>query len=327
MSAEYKDYYKILGVTRADGADAVKAAYRKLARKYHPDMHPDAKKAEMSEKFKDINEAYDVLSDPKKKNMYDSLGPDWDKAGPAYAGGQPRGAQGFPGGFGGQNFRYSAGGANNFSGFSDFFNSIFGGGSGFSAGGAPFDFDAGRETGPGSQLDIEAELTLPLREAFAGGQKTLAVPYNSVSGGRRYRAIKNVTAKLPGGINDGATIKLKGQGISQNGRTGDLYIKVRLLPDPGFRLDGLDLETTVPVPPWTAALGGETTVATLDSTVRIKVPENTPSGKKLKIKGHGYGKPAGPRGDLYAIITIANPEKLTTRQKTLYEQLAENKNA
>jgi len=221
MSVEYKDYYKILGVNSTDSADTIKTAYRKLARKYHPDMHPDAKKAEMSEKFKDINEAYDVLSDSKKKSMYDTLGPDWDKAGPAYGGRQANGGQGYGGGFGGQPFRYSTGGANNFSGFSDFFNSVFGGSAGFNnAGGSPFNFGEEQETG--SELDIEAELELPLREAFTGGQKHLNVPYTDISDGRRYRATKSVTAKLPGGINDGATIKLKGQGVEQNGRAGDL---------------------------------------------------------------------------------------------------------
>lgn len=325
MSVDYKDYYKILGVARTAGADEIKSAYRKLARKYHPDMHPDAKKAEMSEKFKDINEAYDVLSDTKKKSMYDTLGPDWEQRAGAGSHGQSYARQGYANGFGGgPQFRYSTGGANNFSGFSDFFNSMFGGGGGFNAGGAsPFNFGPEQDSGA-SGLDIEAELELPLREAFSGGQKQLTVPYTTVSGGRHYRTTKTVTTKLPGGLRDGATVKLKGQGIAQGGRTGDLYIKVRLRPDARFRLNGLDLETAVTVFPWTAALGGETTVETLDGSVRIKIPENSAPGKKMKLKGHGYGKPGGPRGDLYAVLSIANPERLSAKQKALYAQLAEN---
>ncbi|MFA6584771.1 MAG: DnaJ C-terminal domain-containing protein [Elusimicrobiaceae bacterium] len=318
MTTGYKDYYQILGVTRQSTADEIKNSYRKLARQYHPDMHKDEKKAEMSEKFKDLNEAYEVLSDPKKKQMYDQVGPDWDRQNAGSA---------RPSGFGGENggprvYSYNPfQGAEyshdeNYSGFSDFFNSIFGG-----AGGAqenPFRFEQ-----PAGSSDVEAELPLSLEEAFYGGTKRISVPIVEIVNGKRRKVYKDISTNLPPGIADGAKIRLKGQRSISNGRKGDLLIRIRIQPDPRFKIIGNDMEVNLNVYPWIAALGGEIAVPSLDGSVRVKVPPGTKSGQKMKIAGHGYGTPDGPRGNLYAVLNINNPPTLSVDQRELYKKLSD----
>ncbi|NLO91318.1 MAG: J domain-containing protein [Elusimicrobia bacterium] len=330
---DYKDYYKILGVSKNSSQDEIKKAYRQLARKYHPDMHPEAKKAEMSEKFKDINEAYEVLSDPQKKATYDQLGPDWQQ-GPRPDPRQRQYSSRGPA----QGFRFTQGGGQGFenlSGFSDFFQSIFGS-AGFAGGRGGGGFSFGEDMDQMQQPHrMEAELRLSLEDAFQGGQKQLDLPSSYPcercgGTGRAGRSVcpqcsgtgastghKTVKVNFPKGIADGATLRLKGQA----GDGQDLYLNIKLLPHPQFRLTGKDLETELPLMPWDAVLGAQTQVQTLDGSVKIKIPPGTPAGRKLKIAGHGYYGKNGQRGDLYATVDIAIPQRLSQEQLELFRKL------
>lgn len=345
MSVEYKDYYKTMGLSRGASKEEIKDAYRKLARKYHPDLHPEHKKTEMGEKFKEVNEAYEVLSDDSKKKLYDQLGPDWENAGAPHQReqqGAGRGAQqqyqrygGFPGG--GTEFRQSADDGD-FSRFSDFFNSIFGGGfqgensfAGFSGGEA----SGGQPRGESPQSGAQAVLELPVEDAFRGGRKVLTIPADETcpacgGSGRRgrmrcpqcggagaLRSQKTVTVNFPAGIKDGARLRLKGQG--QGG--GDLYLRIKLASGGPFALNGADIETSVSVMPWDAALGGEIEVPAPGGAVRVKLPAGTRSGRRLKVAGLGYPKTGGGRGDLYARVAIDIPERITKTQAELLEKL------
>jgi len=336
MSAAYKDYYKILGVEKNSSQADIKSAYRRLARKYHPDMHPEAQKAAMTEKFKEVNEAYEVLSDEKKKAMYDQVGPDWQNAAGSGAG---------AGGAGYGPYGYSSGGFSQQStgDFSDFFQSLFGGlGGGFKAAGGRGGFSFGGDD-LYTEPEQEAELPLTLEDAFSGGQKRLTIPFSSTCSycrgtGRKGRSAcpacggtgtqstsKTVTVNLPPGIRDGAKMRLKGQGpLNARGRAGDLFLRIKLLPHPGFRLNGDDLETTVSVMPWDAALGGQARVNTIDGTITVKIPAGTKSGRKMKIAGKGYIKKYGGRGDLYASVLIDMPERLNKTQQELLAKLRDS---
>ncbi len=228
---DFIDYYSVLGVSKTAGEAEIKSAYRKLALKHHPDRNQGNKAAES--KFKEINEAYEVLSDPKKRALYDQYGKDWQAGAGAYGPGPGAGRQQRrgPGGF---QYRYQSSGGqgfDQFGDFSDFFKSMFGGSEGFGGfGGMP-----GEE--PRSQLDMEAELQLTVEDLVRGGHKQLSFSYRA---GRRTET-RNVNVKLPRGLRDGSTIRLRGQGRESGGRAGDLYLKIRVLPDPRFRVDGDDL--------------------------------------------------------------------------------------
>ena len=318
--AEYKDYYKILGVNKTASDAEIKKAFKSMARKYHPDMHPEAEKAKWTEKFKDLNEAYTVLSDKQKRTIYDQVGEqgyqDYARGGGASSrarstGGNPYqqyqqysyggNAGGFSG-FGG------TGGAQAFGGgdFSDFFQSIFGGmgGGGFSGFGQNF----GRSAASGQVAgDVEAELTLNLEDAHRGGPMQMTLPNG-----------RTVTVKLPAGVSEGKKIKLKGMGNPTRRGNGDLYLVVKIRPHAMFRLEGEDLHVPVTIMPWTAALGGAIYVPTLDGPVKVKVPAGTHNGKKLKLSGKGLSA----KGDLYVTLTIDVPRTLTKEQKDLFAKLA-----
>lgn len=324
--ADYKDYYKILGVGKNATDAEIKKAFKSAARKYHPDLHPDAKKAEMTEKFKDVNEAYAVLSDKQKRAIYDQVGQEGYQN-YARGGGSASGAQGrsraYSGGnpFGGAYRRYTGGNGNengyyNFSSngggdFSDFFQSIFGGmggGNPFGGAGGAFSGFGGARAGGSSQRggDMEAELALNLEDAHRGGQMQLTLP-----GGR------NVTVKLPAGVSEGKKIKLKGLGNPTPRGNGDLYLTIKIRPHLTYRLEGEDLHVPVALMPWTAALGGTIYVPTLDGPVKVKVPAGTHSGKKLKLSGKGLGA----KGSLYVTLTIDVPRTLSKEQKELFAKL------
>ncbi|HEX4048585.1 MAG TPA: DnaJ C-terminal domain-containing protein [Elusimicrobiota bacterium] len=323
MANDYKDYYATLGVAKNATAEELKKAYRRLAREHHPDLHPEAHKARAGERFKELNEAYEVLSDPAKRAKYDQLGPGWDQQRPA--GPPPRRPEGPD--FGG--------GARGFSGFSDFFEGLYGedAGRGF-ASGAP--------RGPRRGQDVEAELAVSLEDAVRGGEKrlTLNVPAICPScggSGRKGRgfcphcggvgetqAEKTITARLPQAVRDGMKLRLRGQGgASSGGEPGDLYLRIRLLPHPAFKVSGSDLETTVAVMPWVAALGGEAPVATLDGPIRIKIPAGTRAGRAFRVAGKGLGKDGGGRGDLNAAVRIDLPEKLGPKLEKLFAEMKE----
>ena len=311
--AEYKDYYKILGVNKTATDAEIKRAFKSMARKYHPDMHQEADKAKMTEKFKDVNEAYTVLSDKQKRTIYDQVGQEgyqqYARGGGASHG---RGAQGNPYQ---QYQQYSYGGGQGFGGFSggfgggdfsDFFQSIFGnmGGGGFGGFGQNF----GRSAASGQAAgDVEAELALNLEDAHRGGNMQLTLPNG-----------RTVTVKLPAGVGEGKKIKLKGMGNPTKRGNGDLYLVVKIRPHAMYRLEGEDLHVPVTIMPWTAALGGAIFVPTLDGPVKVKVPAGTHNGKKLKLSGKGLSS----KGSLYVTLTIDVPRTLTKEQKELFAKLA-----
>jgi curved DNA-binding protein len=315
MSVKFQDYYKILGVGRDASEDEIKRAYRKLARKYHPDVNKD-KGAE--EKFKQINEAHEVLKDPEKRKLYDQLGSDW-QAGQDF---KP------PPGWESSHFEFRTGPgteAFNFGGgFSDFFESLFGGpmaGGGRARGGQRSWVMRGQ--------DHEAEIEIDLESAYRGATRTLTLQGHEIdSQGQVRPTVQNIQVKIPPGVIDGTRIRLAGKGGEGmgGGPSGDLYLKVRIEPHPRFSLDGHNLQVEVPVAPWEAALGATVQVATMDGTVNLKIPPNSQSGQKLRLRGKGFPKKTGERGDLIARIKIVIPKKLTAREKELFAEMAKDSN-
>lgn len=287
MPTSQRDYYDILGVTRSATADEIKKAYRKLARKYHPDV---SKEPNAKEKFQEVSEAYETLRDKEKRAAYDSLGsfrpgqdfrppPDWFE-------------------------RFGAGRGEDLHGIDlgELFESmgIFG--------------RAGRRARgafPGEDYEVPVRLTL--EEAFRGAERTVRIE------GRSF------TARIPRGATDGQRLRLRGKGGpgANGGPPGDLYLQIALEPHPLYRASGHDLEIEVPLAPWQAALGAEVEVPTLEGRVKMKVPAGVKSGQKLRLAGKGLPKPGSGAGDLYAVLSISVPDKLTAREKELYEALRE----
>ena len=297
MAMEYKDYYKILGVAKTASDKEIKAAYRKLARKHHPDVNAGNKEAEA--RFKEINEANEVLGDKEKRKRYDELGANWN----AFGHGAPQGRP-WPGG--GTRIEFEdLGGAG---GFSDFFRTFFSGGGGGFGG-----FEGGEEAfSPGS--DAEGEVDLTLAEVFRGTTREVGV------GGTRRR----VEVKIPPGVRDGSRVRVAGEGgRGAGGRRGDLYLRVRVAPDPTFERKGDDLQTTLRAPLTAAVLGGEAQVPTLEGSVGIKIPAGTPAGQVFRLRGHGLPKlgTPGERGDLLATLAVELPRTVTDRQRELFEEL------
>jgi len=308
---DYKDYYKTLGVAKNASAKEIKAAFRKLARKHHPDVNPGNKDAEA--RFKEINEAYEVLGDPEKRKRYDELGANWDAFGGA------RGRRGAAGGWpGGVRVEYEdLGGGGGAGGFSDFFRTFFGGFGGPGGGFAGRGFGGGEpDEGPFSQVpspDAEGDVELTLAEVLKGTTREVRV-----GDGRR-----RVEVRIPPGVREGSRVRVAGEGGRGRGKPGDLYLRVRIAPDPAFERRGDDLATTVHVPLTAAVLGGEAQVPTLDGSVGIKIPPETPNGQVFRLRGHGLPKQGekGRRGDLLATLAVDLPRHLTPRQKELFEEL------
>ncbi len=300
----YKDYYKTLGVSKTATEKEVKAAYRKLARKHHPDVNQGNAKAEA--RFKEINEAYEVLSDPDKRRRYDQLGANWSSYRPGSGAG---GARAWPGG-GGVRVEYDFGGGG--SGFSDFFKTFFGGGGFTGLGGE----DPEELFGSGRPSDVEHVVELTLPEVLKGTTRTLALG----EGGKQRR----VEVKIPAGVRESQRVRVAGEGASgRGGKRGDLYLRVQVAADPAFERNGDDLATTVRVPLTTAVLGGEAQVPTLNGPVGIKIPAGTPAGQTFRLRGHGLARleAGGGRGDLLATLAIELPKRLSARQKELFEEL------
>ncbi|AEV67109.1 DnaJ C-terminal domain-containing protein [Acetivibrio clariflavus] len=302
---KYKDYYSILGLNKNATQDEIKRAYRKLAKKYHPDANPNDKKAE--EKFKEVNEAYEVLSDPEKRKKYDAFGSaynfedgfDFDPA-----------RYGF-----GNNVRYEY--RTNVGGdYSDFFK-IFFGDDGFDLGSIfdGFGRQRKRKSYPAQGSDIESEIEISPEEGFAGVEKSISI--------RTRTGEKTLSFKIPKGVKDGEKIRLKGQGEpgTNGGSNGDLYLTVKFKKGGKFEIDGKDLLTVLDVMPWDAALGGEKTVDTLDGKILIKIPPGIQTDNKIRVPGKGYIDRNGLRGDLYIKIRIVNPKILTPEVRKLYEKL------
>jgi len=317
MAVQYKDYYEILGISRDASKDEIQRAYRKLARKFHPDLN---KGAGSEEKFKEINEAYEVLKDPAKREKYNQFGSNWQQGdnfqpppGWQHRSDFTRGQQGSEEAF----FWSSDGGE-----YSDFFEALFGGrfheNVQGAQGGRPFSINR-----RGS--DHEAVLRIPLEEAFRGGTKTITMQSTEPGlDGNHSSREKRYDVKIPPGIMPGQKIRLSGQGGkgSGSGGSGDLYLKVEIEPHPRFRPEGHDLYTELAITPWEAALGAQIDIQTLDETVTLKVPSGTQSGQKLRLRAKGMPKPKGLRGDLYVVMKIKVPKKLSKKERQLFEELS-----
>lgn len=315
MAVKYRDYYEILGVSRSATQEEVHKAYRKLARKYHPDVNK-AKDAE--ERFKEIGEAYEVLKDPDKRSKYDQLGAHW-KSGQEFR--PPPGWESqfnFGRGGGGTEFRWSSGGGD----FSDFFESLFGG-MGFRD---AFSGAGHKQERRWSQAgaDQEATIRISLEDAFQGATKSITLQSQTTApSGQITVSEKSYEVKIPEGILPGQKIRLGGQGGegTGGGPKGDLYLKVQIDPHPLYRIEGRDLYMDLAISPWEAALGSELHVSTLAGPVTLKIPAGTQTGQKLRLRGKGMPNPKGAQGNLYAVINIKVPRKLTDRERELFEEL------
>jgi curved DNA-binding protein len=307
MAVEFKDYYATLGVPRTAAEDEIKKAFRKLARQHHPDVAKDKKTAEA--KFKEINEAYEVLGNPDNRRKYDQLGADW-KQGAPFRPPPGAGARGHrpPPGF--EEREFSFGGT----GFSDFFEALFGGrarGGGFGG----FEFEAG-PGGPGRRgHDIEGDLLVSLHEALHGSVRTV-----TLRGGDG--AEQDFKVRIPAGVRAGQLIRVPGLGGRGPGGAGDLYLRVRLEQHPDFRVQGEDLHADVELAPWEAALGATISVPTLAGAVSVRVPPGTSSGRQLRVRGQGLPAGDGARGDLYVTVGIAVPPAAGDAERRLWEELA-----
>ena len=312
MAVQFRDYYETLGVSKTASEDEIRSAFRKLARKYHPDVAKDKKTAE--EKFKQINEAYEVLSDPEKRRKYDQLGENWNQPGgfqppPQWGGGQPGGFRWGSGENGGVEFEFGG------IGFSDFFEPFFGGGRGRSA----FGGFGQRGTMAERGSDVEADIMVTLEEALHGSTRQVSL--------RRAGSKKTETyqVKIPRGVREGQRIRLAGQGEAgeRGGKSGDLFLRVRLARHPDFSVEGSDLVHEVKIAPWQATLGDQLIVPTLEGSARLKLPPGTQGGQRFRLRGRGLPGVSGQRGDLYVVAQISVPKKLSEREREIWEQLAQ----
>lgn len=302
----YKDYYQVLEIPRTASEDDVKQAYRKLARKYHPDV---SKEKDAEQRFKDLNEAHDVLKDEKKRALYDQYGEAWKAAAEGRA--PSPGAERAPDDFRAQGFDFDP---SEFQGqdFSSIFEQFFGGGvRGGRRGGVRYG-DAWPDVG----ADREATIELPIEEAFRGGERGISL-MDPTSGEQR-----SYNVRIPAGVRSGQRIRLAGQGGRGGDGAGDLYLRVQLRPGEKFRLDGDDVYTPLPVTPWEAALGASVSLPTLDGSVRLKIPAGSSSGRKIRLKGKGYPSAGSERGDLYAELRVEVPPSLSAEERELLERWA-----
>lgn len=322
MATSSRDFYQILGIPRTASADDIKKAYRRLARQFHPDLHSGTKKAEMEKKFKELNEANEVLSDPDKRKKYDQYGAQWEQAEAFEKARQQAGTQGF-------NWQQT-GGESGGEAFSDIFENLFsgrgrGGGRGFAM--------------PGEDLETEVELSL--REVLTGVTKRINLREPTTcstcqgTGALRGRTcpichgtgstaeLKTIEVKIPAGVQDGTRVRVagKGQPGSNGGKHGDLYLHVVIEPDAVFRRQGSDIHVNVPIYPWEAALGAEIMAPTLTEPVKVKVPAGSKADSKLRLKGKGLPSATG-HGDLFLILHVVMPPAISNEEQKLFEQLA-----
>jgi curved DNA-binding protein len=320
MAVAFRDYYETLGVPRDASNEDIRKAYRKLARENHPDVNKDPG---AEDRFKEISEAYEVLRDPDKRKRYDQLGANW-KAGQDVSGapgwedvfrrGRQRGGAragagggGGPSGGFGDGVRVEFGGDLDGADFSEFFGDLFGGGGGRSS---IFDSFGGSSGRTRRSADQEAILELSLEEAAAGGTKRL-----SIDG-------RELEVDIPPGVRDGQRLRVRGGASSDGDGDGDLILRIRLRPHPRLRIKGDDLQVDLPIAPWEGALGAKVPVATLTGTAQVTVPPGSSSGRRLRLRGEGLPKEGGGKGDLYAVVSIKVPKKLTRKERDLFEQLS-----
>lgn len=334
---EYKDYYKTLGVSKNASEKDIKSAYRKLARKYHPDVNPGDKTAES--KFKDINEAHAVLTDPEKRKKYDTLGPDWEKRFQQY---RPGAGQ----------YTYTYGGQPGTGDFSDFFETLFGqrGSAGTSRGGFDFDlgslFGRGRQRGSVAQRGADAEqaIDVTLREAYEGAERSFTLQSTepcptcggtgtqgdtvcpTCQGAGVVSKTRRLDVKIPAGVKEGSRIRVGGEGGkgTSGGQSGDLYLIVHTIPDPRFRREGDDLYADVNVPFTTLVLGGEVEVPTVKGRATVRIPAGSQNGRSLRLAGQGMPHLRGrDKGNLYVKLNAVLPTTIDAHQRDLFQQLAQ----
>lgn len=320
MPVEFKDYYATLGVSRGASDAEIKKAFRKLARQYHPDIAKDKKTAEA--KFKEINEAYEVLSDPQKRRKYDELGMNWkyaDQTPPPHRRGRGNGA----GARGQRDFHFGG------TGFSDFFEQFFGG----SARGGGFGFPGGAGAGEGFRqstrsakgADIDGDILVTLDEVMDGSTRTLSLQRTDPDTGEE--STQTFKVRIPPGVREGQSIRVAGLGDPGfgGGPAGDLYLRVRLEAHPDFRVREADLYQDLELAPWEAVLGAEIAIPTLGgSRIKLRIPAGTTSGQQLRIRGQGLPKGrTGERGDLFVVISIEVPKQISTEERELWERLGQ----
>jgi curved DNA-binding protein len=335
MAVQFRDYYEVLGVPRGASEDEIRKAFRKLARQYHPDVAKDKKTAE--EKFKEINEAYEVLSDPEKRKKYDQLGADWKQGaefrpppgwqnmrGQTFRGGTAPGADGGEFHFGG-------------TGFSDFFEALFG-----SMGGrAGFRGFADEEQSAARGRDVEGDIMVTLEEALRGSVRSISVQRavvcdqcggsgvrgqhvcNVCGGSGRVMKSDTYQVRIPPGVTEGQRLRVAGRGESGIGRAtaGDLFLRVRLAKHPDFEIEDHNLIHEIELAPWEAVLGTQVRVPTLEGPINIKIPPGTQNGQRLRVRGRGLPQRGGARGDLLVRTRIEVPKDIGDRERTLWEQL------
>ena len=310
MPVEFKDYYDVLGVPRTATDAEIKKAFRKLAHKYHPDVAKDKRTAE--EKFKEINEANEVLSDPEKRRKYDELGANWNH--PERQAPPP--TEGFGGSPGeGSELHFDG------TGFSDFFEQFFG------SRGRPFGGGFGRAGGNGEAFaqrgqDIEGDILVTLDEILSGSTRTIRLQRTDPRTGQS--TTQTLRVKIPPGVREGQLIRVAGKGQEGvgGGDSGNLYLRVKFAQHPDFRVRDTDLYYDLDLAPWEAVLGATVHIPTLDGTVSLKIPPGTTAEKQFRLRGKGLPTSDGSRGDLYAIVSIEVPPRLTPEEKILWEQLA-----
>ncbi len=331
MPAQFKDYYSTLGVAREATPEEIKKAFRKLARQYHPDTAQDKKTAE--EKFKEINEAHEVLSDPEKRRKYDQLGSRWNEQGGGFdsADWQQAGSTGGFGAAGSHGQRGGGGDGQEFhfggTGFSDFFEQFFGGGSRY---GFPQDFEG--ETRPGGTApgparrghDIEGDILVTLEEAMKGTLRPISL--RSVNRQTGQAETHEFQVRIPPGATDGRRIRVPGQGEAgrNGGPPGDLYLRVRHAAHPDFTTREADLHHELDLAPWDAVLGAEVIVPTLAGSIKLRVPAGSENGQQLRVRGQGLPKGksgSGERGDFFVTLNVLLPTQITDAERKLWEQL------
>jgi curved DNA-binding protein len=300
-----RDYYQALGVGRNAGQDEIQRAYRKLARAHHPDVNKDPA---AEDRFKEVSEAYSVLSDPETRRRYDAFGADFRQVPPDvdpqdWARGRARAGAGAGRGPGPGAGRRTAGGEGIDVDLEDLLGGMFGG-------------RGGRHWGPVPGADQEAEIVLPVEDAYRGGRRSITLP--GPGGPRR------LEVNIPAGVTDGQRIRLAGQGGQgdQGARSGDLYLIVRIADHPRYRLEGRNIHVRLPLTPWEAALGATVAVDTPGGEAKLKVPPGISSGRRLRLRGRGLPNPRGAPGDLFAEARVMVPERLTGEERRLFEQLA-----
>ena len=337
MGVKFKDYYEVLGVSRGASDEEIKKSFRKMARKFHPDVAKDKKQAE--EKFKEINEAYEVLSDPTKRKKYDELGANWKQGAefrppPGWEEAFARGRTGGAGRGGHQEFHFGG------SGFSDFFEQLFGS---TGRGGAQFRQQGGFAEEDISErgADVEGDIMVTLEESLRGSVRNVSVRSATEceqchgSGASRQQVCPKCAGsgqmtqtethkvKIPAGVLEGQRLRIPGRGSAGTGRgeAGDLYLRVRLAKHPDFEVEKGNLSLELELAPWEAVLGASIAVPTLEGRVNIKIPPGTQNGHRLRVRGRGLGK-EGARGDLFVVAQVQVPGQVSEAERKLWEQLA-----